>query len=112
METRETKIIEVRVFVLVLNTFGSAEEGRIVAFSTDYNRLVEAYNRDLLPYDKGFRDEVGFYHSFRESSPFYNYNPCYTTDLNMLSPFGHGIHDEWIEIDQFERLKRSFLFIN
>ena len=39
METRTTQ--EVRIYVLVVNTFGAAETGEIVAVSDDYNRLVD-----------------------------------------------------------------------
>lgn len=42
METRT--IQEVRIYVLVLNTFRTAESGEIVAMSDDYNRLVDWYN--------------------------------------------------------------------
>ena len=38
METRT--IVEVKIFVLVLNTFGRAEECEVVAVSDDYDRLV------------------------------------------------------------------------
>ena len=50
METRTTQ--EVRIYVLVLNTFGAAETGEILAVSDDYNRLVDWYNQQINPEGK------------------------------------------------------------
>lgn len=37
MEIRTQTTQEVRIYVLILNTFGAAEEGEIVAISDDYD---------------------------------------------------------------------------
>lgn len=95
MEART--ITQVRIYVLVLNTFGRAEEGRIAAISGNYQDLVDLYNSQLLP--ECYRDENGFYHTFNENGPLARLNPCSNLNLNEVDMFGHGIHDEWINED-------------
>ena len=64
METRE--IQEVRIYVLVLNTFGAAETGEIVAVSDDYNRLVNWYNEQFNL--EGKYRENGWCKTFKKGS--------------------------------------------
>lgn len=107
METRE--IQEVRIYVLVLNTFGAAEEGKIVAVSDDYNRLVDWYNEQFNP--EGKYRENGWCKTFKKGSSIEYNNPCYSLELNNTYPFGHGIHDEWITLDEFYKLENRFLVV-
>ena len=108
MEYRQ--ITQVRIYVLVLNTFGRAEESRIAAISEDYQRLVDYYTSQLLSPENRCRDKVGFLHSFREGQLF-NLNPCYSIELNNLDWYGNGIHDEWINMDDWEKLRNRYFVI-
>lgn len=104
METRN--IQEVRIYVLVLNTFGFAEDGEIVAVSDDYNRLVDWYNQQINP--EGRYIENGWYKTFKKGSPIEYNNPCSSLELNNTYPFGHGIHDEWIPTETFYSLSGRY----
>lgn len=106
METRT--ITQVRLHVLVLNTFGAAEEGEIVAVSDDYNRLVSWYNDQFA--QEGYRED-GWYKTFKKGSPIEYNNPCANTDLNKTRPFGHGIRDEWVKVDAVDRIRESYLWV-
>ena len=64
METRT--ITQVRIYTLALNPMaGRAEERRIVALSTDYNKLVAWYRDQMVP---EWRDGL-WYKYFRQGSP-------------------------------------------
>ena len=106
METRH--IMQARIYVLVLNTFGAAEEGEIVAVSDDYNRLVSWYNDQFA--QEGYRED-GWYKTFKKGSPIEYNNPCATTALNETRPFGHGIHDEWVKFDDLDGIRNHFNWV-
>ena len=103
METRTSA--EARIYVLVLNTFGAAEEGEIVAVSDDYNRLVSWYNDQFA--QEGYRED-GWYKTFKKGSPIEYNNPCHTTALTETRPFGHGIHDVWVKFDDLDGIRNHF----
>ena len=107
METRQ--INQVRIYVLILNTFGRAEEGIIAAISDDYDRLVNWYYQQLSK--EYWRDDSGFWHSFKPDSPLVNLNPCFNLELNNTNHFGHGIHDEWINEDVFLNIRDQYTFV-
>lgn len=106
METRT--ILEVRIFVLVLNTFGRAEECEAVAVSDDYDRLVNWYLDQFA--DDPYIEE-GFYKTFKKGSLIEYNNPCGSLKLNDIRPFGHGIHDEWVSHDTFVKIQSKFNFV-
>lgn len=106
METRT--IVEVRIFVLVLNTFGRAEECEVVAVSDDYDRLVNWYLDQFA--DDPYREE-GFYKTFKKGSFIEYNNPCGSLKLNDIRPFGHGIHDEWVSKDTYAKIQSKFNFV-
>lgn len=106
IETRTVTMVQVHIYVFVLNTFGPAEEGRFVAVSTDYNKLVEWYQEQFEP--SGPYREDGWYKTFRKGSPIEYNNPCRSLELNDTRPFGHGIHDEWIPLEAYENLKCTY----
>lgn len=108
METRLEG--QVRVYVLVMNTFGAAESCRIAAVSFDYDKLVKKYMDDLLK--EGIRDDMGYFHSFCKSSPFYNLNPCFNLELNHVNHWGHGIHDEWVPMSAIDEIRSRYYFID
>lgn len=106
METRH--IMQVRIYVLILNPFGAAEECEIVAVSDDYNRLVNWYIDQFA--QEGYRED-GFYKVFKKGSPIEYNNPCYTTALNETRPFGHGIHDEWVNLAELDRIRKGYRWV-
>ena len=106
METRTSA--EARIYVLVLNTFGAAEEGEIVAVSDDYNRLVSWYNDQFA--QEGYSED-GWYKTFKKGSPIEYNNPCATTALNETRPFGHGIHDAWVKFDDLDGIRNHFNWV-
>ena len=99
-------IEEVRIYVLILNTFGAAEEGEVVAISNDYNKLVSWYKDQFNP--EGEYRENGWTKTFRKGSLIEYNNPCRSIELNDTYPYGHGIHDEWIPIEQFYSLGNRY----
>ena len=90
-----------------MNTFGSAEECRIAALSTEYMNLVNFYHSQSC---EAFRDEQGFVHSFKEG-PLHFLNPCASLEVDHTDPWGHGISTEWVNADSLGSLKQRFLFI-
>lgn len=104
METRTVE--EVRIYVLVLNTFGAAEEGEIVAVSDDYNKLVSWYKEQFNP--EGKYRENGYVKNFKKGSLIEYNNPCSSLELNDTSIRGYGIHDEWISLEQFYSLGNMY----
>ena len=111
METRE--VTEVRIFVLVLNAiYDRCEDGAIVAFSDDYNRLVNWFIDQLADEPYRLEEENNRYlRRFKNDSPLRNYNPPYSLALNETDHFNHGIHDEWIGLDNLDRTKNRFRFV-
>lgn len=105
METRTVE--QVRLYVLVLNTFGSAEESAIACISDSYNKIVDFYNSQLL--DEPYW-ENGYRISFKDG-PLKYFNPCPSLDLSYISVFGHGIHSEWCNIDNYYAIKNKYYFI-
>lgn len=108
METRQ--VTQIRVYVLYLNTFDRAEDGAIAAISTSYDDLVRFYNENLLSHEERYRDAGGMYISFKEG-PLQYFNPCGSLVLNDNEPFGHGIHDEWINEDVLHRISSQYFMV-
>lgn len=103
METRT--ITQVRIYMLALNPMtGRGEERRIVALSTDYNKLVAWYNDQLAP--EPWRDGQ-WYKEFRAGSPLEWFNPAFSLELNRTAPYGHGISDEWLFEGDWSRAQGS-----
>ena len=111
MEIRkiEREIQEIRIYVLVLNTFGAAEEGEIVAVSDDYTRLVDWYNQQFNP--EGCYMDGMWNKTFKKGSSIEWNNPCSSLELNDTYPFGHGIHDEWIPMETFYSIRSRCNFV-
>lgn len=101
METRT--ITEVRIYVLGLNPMrGGAEERRVVALSTDYDRLVAWYHNQMVP---EWRDGL-WRKYFRAGTPLEWYNPAPRLELNQHAPYGHGIGDVWMAMSNWSALQR------
>ena len=112
METRT--ITEVRLFLLIMNNVHDrAESCTITAVSYDYHKLVDWYNSQKA--DKPYRSEYDnnmYYKVFKEGSSIEYFNSLFTLELNELSPFGQGIKDEWVNIEQLSSIRSRFLFID
>lgn len=106
METRQ--ITQVRLYVLILNTFGAAESGNIVAVSDDYQRLVTWYQSQFA--DEPYRED-GWYKTFKKGSPIEYNNPCGSVELNHTNPWNHGIHDEWISTEDLYEIRNRYLYV-
>lgn len=107
MEART--ITQVRIYKLILNHMGDRCEGAtIVAISGDYNRLVSWYQEQKLP--QPYRDEEGWYRTFADGSPLHWYNPSDTLELNCPDHWGHGITDEWVNVDVWRNVCASGRF--
>ena len=111
----EVMIVEVRtvqegrIYILVLNPITSvAEDGSIVAISDDYNRLVGWYQDQFA--SEQWKDG-SWYKTFTRDSPLEWYNPCYSLELNDIQPFGHGIHDEWILMDNLDIIRNRYFCV-
>lgn len=106
----ETRVVEeVRVYVLVCNPVTDrAEEGHVCAISTNYDALVRWYREQLAaePYRDG-----SFLKRFRRNSDLEWYNPIRSSKLNAPDPFGHGIKDQWVKMDDLHKLRHRFTFV-
>ena len=108
METRT--ITQIKVYYLAMNgVYDSAEGGSIAAVSTSRERLMELYNREILPAEERYRDDMGRYRSFREG-PLHGYNPLYSFNPND-SHFGHGLREEWMMMEEFDNVKHRYHYI-
>ena len=101
-------VTEVKIYVLVLNTFGAAEEGRIVAVSSDYQTLIDWYKSQFA--DKPYKDGVWLKH-FKPGSLTECNNPCRSMKLNDTYPFGYGIHDEWVAEHNLHTIQSEYNWI-
>ena len=108
METRQ--VTQIKLYTLLLNnmTYPKIEFRKIVAFSTEYDKLVEWYNNQKA--DTPYRED-GYYKVFKKGSPLEYFNPVDSLEPGNLNHFGQGIQEEWILEDRFENAKRNYLFI-
>jgi hypothetical protein len=97
METRT--VTQVKIYKLVLNRMTSAkiEYGDIVLLSDDKERLISYYESQKC---EPYRD-ANWSKSFKQGSPLEWYNPVYNIPT-IDECFGHGIYEQWIDIDIFE----------
>ena len=102
METRQ--VTQGHIFFIVLNNiYSRAEDRYIVAVSDDRDKLIDFYKSNLL--QEGFRDENGMYRSFKEGI-FYDFNPPLFEELHDC------IKDDWILIDDIEKIKSQYYFVS
>lgn len=109
METRvrNIEIVECRLFILTLNTFGRAEDSVVAAVSDDYERLRNWYCAQLA--DEPYLDDQWWKVS-KSGSLLEWLNPC-NIELNALDRFGNGIHDEYVPEQSLESTRRDFRWI-
>lgn len=107
METKNITVV--RIYKLILNPmYELLERKQIVAISTDYNRLVSWY-RSQLADDHCYMDN-GYNKVFKKGSPLELFNRAGSLNLNDGGSFGHGIFDEWIDLNDFYKTKNSGRF--
>ena len=106
METRT--VTQVRLYVLVLNTFGSAQSGEVVAISDDYHKLVDWYKSQFA--DESYIED-GWHKTFKKGSPIEFNNPCDCVELNNTNHWNHGIHDEWVPAEYVYEIKDRYLYV-
>lgn len=104
METRT--VMEGKIFYLVMNPVTDrAETGRITVMSDSKERLIKYYEDQFVPvYDDG-----NFRKVFKQGGPLEWYNPLWT--LDGLDTFGHGLKEEWVQLNNLDTLKYKYLFI-
>lgn len=102
METRTITVEQVHVYFLNLNRMTDrCESCTTVAISTEYNDLMQWYQDQLDPNGPPGRDELGYYHVYKDGSDIYWYNPPGSEMLGDLDPWNHGFGDHWLPIDQY-----------
>jgi len=97
METRQ--IEQVKIYGLILNTMGRAEDGALVALASSEEALREFYQSQLLETS----ERIGSWcYSFKEGV-LRSYNPSGLQDASEHH-YGHGIFNQWV---QREDIKQS-----
>ncbi len=108
METRDVITTQCRIYGLVLNNFGAAEDGEVVALPDDHDRLIHWYEDQFA--EKPYRDGQ-WYKRFKPGSSIEWFNPCINLNVNDTQPFGHGIHDEWIDVERLPLLQSNYNYV-
>lgn len=99
-------ITQGKIYYLVMNPVTDrAESGKITVMSDTKQRLIDFYNEQHVPvYDDG-----NFRKVFKQGGPLEWYNPVWSFD--GLDTFGHGIHVDWIDLENLPNLKGKYYFI-
>lgn len=97
METRDAT--QIHIYALVLNTFGSAESGRMVAFATSEEALKNWYESQKL--EKPINED-GWHITFKEG-PIRRNNPLYQWNHRSNHIFGHGWFDQWVNVGEIRQ---------
>ncbi len=103
----ETRVVQqVKVYYLIMNPVTDrAESGRITMMSTIRQNLITSYENELVAvYDDG-----NFRKVFKQGGPLEWYNPVWT--FEGVDPFGHGLSEDWVDMDNLEQLKNRYYFV-
>jgi hypothetical protein len=84
------------IYFLVLNTFGSAEAGEIVACATSEEVLKDWYQSQKLENTEVIN---GYTFTFKEG-PIRRNNPLHRWRQCNEDSFGHGWFSEWVQPDE------------
>jgi hypothetical protein len=104
METRT--ITQVKIYYLIMNPVTDrAESGVINVMSLEKDRLVSFYNNEFV---EPYKDDR-FHKVFRQGGLLEWYNRL--SSLEGLDHFGHGLKEEWIDLDDLENIKNQYKFI-
>ncbi len=98
MKTRE--VAQVEIWGLILNTFGSAESGALVALATTEESLRCWYEEQKLEKSEKIGELI---YSFKENSPIRNYNPLYNWLSTNEDVFGHGFFSQWVNENELNQ---------
>ena len=95
METRQTE--QTKIYGLILNTMGRAEDGMLAAVASSEGALKEFYQSQLLETP----EKIGSYvYSFKEGA-LRHYNP--SGIQNVADNYdGHGIFSQWVQINEIK----------
>lgn len=117
METRT--ITEVKLYVLRLNPVrGRFEDADIVAISGECDNLKRWYEEqfadsvysEILP-DSFDGQSRNFRLAFKEDSLLKYYNPAPSLEPGCVDYCGHGVNEEWVNIECLDELRNRYNFI-
>jgi hypothetical protein len=103
----ETRLVQqVKVYYFIMNPVTDrAESGRIAMMSTSRQDLITAYeNQQVVTYD-----DNNYRKFFKQGGPLEWYNPVWT--FEGVDTFGHGLSEDWVDIQNLEMLKNKYYFI-
>ena len=103
----ETRLVEqVKIYCLIMNPVTDrAESGQISMMSFDKDRLLKAYESELV---EGYKDD--YYHKvFKKGGPLEWFNPLWSVD--GIDSFGHGLREEWIDSSNIDYVKSKYYFV-
>ena len=94
--TLETRTVEqVKVFGLILNTFGKAEDGRLVALASTEEALKNWHDSQMLEQP----ERIGrWLYNYKEGE-LRNCNPDVWMHVSK-HVFGHGWFVQWVNVDE------------
>ena len=115
METKTITVIKLYFLHLHPRKIRNKSFTEIVAASTDYQKLVDWYNAQLNPEGPEtvvFNDTIdsggSWLKYFKNGSPIEWYNPATTLKLKDPSFDGHGINAQWVNVEEFNALKKFY----
>ena len=111
METRQ--ITQVHIYFLLLNSMYDRCEARdIVLVADSKEKIYNYYNNNLLPDEEMFRDDNGYYHSFKSDSLLCNHNPLpFSLGLGEDCYDNLGIMDDWVEESSLYNIRSRYNWI-
>ena len=105
-------ITQVKLYILRLNSiFANAEQANIVLVSPNLYRLQDYYFKNRCePYNEiNEAFGMGYIRYFAEYSHLFDYNPADYEVHNCCTYDGaHGIIEEWVNMEDLERIKTAF----
>jgi hypothetical protein len=105
METRT--ITQAKIYYLIMNPVtGRAEEQVLTFVSLSKESLIDAYNKEKV---ESYKDDR-FHKSFRQGGPLEWMNTLHSFDVEESS-FGHGIREEWVNLEDLESIKQRYTFV-
>lgn len=102
MEIRQ--ITQVKVYILVLNPMQDRNKAihHQVAMATDKNKIIEWYNNEIA--EEPYTDNERWHKLFKKGSVLEWYNPA---QIESIGYSQEGIHEGWINFNDFEREKNN-----
>lgn len=104
-------ITQVKLYILRLNCiFANAEQANIVLISPEISHLQDYYFKNRCePYHVKEIFGINYVRHFAESSHLVDYNPAdYEVSQGCTYDGAHGIIEEWVNMEDLERIKKAF----